>query len=313
MAFLKLTFWRSLLALATIFATIAVSFFLMRLAPGGPFDQERRLAPEVIANLNAKYNLDKPLPEQFYLYVKGLLHGDFGPSMIYPDLSVADLVSSGLWASLQIGTAAIAIAVILGVFVGAVAARRLGGFTDKFLMGTALFGIVVPSFVLAPLMSLLLAVNLQWFAVAGWGSGGWRNLTLPIVALAIPQIGVIARLMRGSLADVLGQMHIRTAQAKGLSPSKVLVFHALRQAMFPVISYLGPAMAGILTGSIVIEQVFGIDGLGRHFVKGALDRDYPLVMGTVIVYTTFIMLFNLLADLLYALLDPRIRHASSSK
>ena len=243
MAFVKLTIWRSFLALATIFVTITVSFFLMRLAPGGPFDQERRLAPEVIANLNAKYNLDKPLLQQFYIYIKGLLHGDFGPSMIYPDLSVSDLVFSGLWASFQIGTAAIALSVVLGVLVGAIAARRLGGASDSMLMGVALFGIVVPSFVLAPLMSLFLAVNLQWFAVAGWGDGGWRNLT----------------------------------------------------------------------GSIAIEQVFGIDGLGRHFVKGALDRDYPLVMGTVIVYTTFIMIFNLLADLLYAVLDPRIRHASSTK
>ncbi|MEQ9695949.1 ABC transporter permease subunit [Shimia sp. SDUM112013] len=302
---------RAFSAFLTLALTITVSFFLMRLAPGGPFDQERRLPAEVMANLKQKFHLDKSLIEQFWIYVKGLTRGDFGPSMIYSDFSVSDLVFQGLWASMQIGLAAIGVSLVLGVLLGALAAVRMGGWLDQTLMAFSLAGIAIPTFILAPLMSLVLAVHLKWFAVAGWGDGGFYYLTLPVVALAIPQIGIIARLMRGSMADVLTQMHIRTAHAKGQHPLLVVSNHAFRQSLFPVISYLGPAMAAILTGSVVIERVFAIEGLGRHFVQGALDRDYPLVMGTVIVYTTFIMLFNFVADLLYVLIDPRIRETGN--
>lgn len=307
MGFIYFLCKRILAAIITIAVTITVSFFLMRLAPGGPFDLGRIMPPQVQANLKRHFHLDLPIFDQYLIYMRDLLHADLGPSMVYVDRSVSSVLASGLVATLQIGICAILLALVLGIAVGMLAAVSPNGLLSRLIVNLSMIGVLVPSFILAPLLSLILAFQLRWFAIAGWGDGSWYYLTLPVIAVALPQVGIIAKLMRASLMDVLGQMHVRTAIAKGLPPATVLVKHALRPALFPVISYMAPAMANILTGSVVVEQVFAIDGIGRYFVQGALNRDYTTVMGTVIVYTSFIVLFNMLTDLVYVLADPRVQ------
>jgi oligopeptide transport system permease protein len=305
---LRYTIWRLFSAIPTLFVLVTLAFFLIRVAPGGPFDDERQLPAEIEANLKRAYSLDAPLWQQYLVYLGRLLHGDFGPSFKYKDYTVTELIWSGFPVSLRIGLAAIILAVVIGTAAGIVAALRQNSRTDYAVMSFAMLGIAVPNFVVAPLLSLVLGVYLNLLPVAGWGDGALRNLVLPVVALALPQVAYVARLTRGSLIEVLRANYIRTAHAKGLPERLVILRHAMRAALLPVVSYLGPATAAIITGSVVIEQIFSIPGIGRYFVQGALNRDYTLVLGVVVFYGVLIVLFNLLVDLAYALLDPKVRY-----
>ena len=295
-------------AVPTLLLIVTVSFFLMRVAPGGPFDTDRPLEGTVRANLNAAYGLDLPLWRQYLNYLGNLATGDLGPSFIYRDLSVAELLGAGLPVSIQLGSFALLLALVVGVALGTLAAVRQNQASDYAVTTVATFGVTVPNFVVGPVLSLVFGVMLGVLPAGGWGGGSWRNMVLPVVTLALPQIAVIARLTRASLIEQLRAHHVRTARAYGLPARSVVVRHALRSALLPVVSYLGPAAAALLTGSIVIETIFGVPGVGRYFVQGALSRDYTLVMGTVVMVAVFVVLFNLLVDLLYALLDPRVRY-----
>ncbi|MGJ8517096.1 oligopeptide ABC transporter permease OppB [Carnimonas bestiolae] len=295
-------------AIPTLLIVITVSFFLMRLAPGGPFDGERQLPPEIEANLMAAYHMDEPLWQQYVRYLGGIAHGDFGPSFKYKDFSVTDLIWQGFPVSLKLGAWAMLVALIIGLPLGIIAAIKRNSAIDYIVMGIALGGIAVPSFVIAPILALVFGVILAWLPAGGWNDGALPNLVMPVVALALSQIASIARLMRASMIEVLSSQYIRTARAKGLTPTEVIVRHALRPALLPVLSYLGPAIAAIVTGSVVIEQIFGLPGIGRYFVQGALNRDYTLVMGVVVFYAILIIVMNLIVDLLYSVLDPQIRY-----
>ena len=292
----------------TFLAVVAAAFFLMRAAPGGPFDEERALPAEIEANLQAAYGLDRPVTEQFARYLGGLLHGDLGPSFRLKDFTVAELIGRGLPVTFSIGAGALLLALALGVPLGLVAGLRHNGWADHAVMAVALVGIAVPGFVVAPVLALVFGLYLGWLPVAGWEAGSPRHMVLPVVTLALPYVAYLARLTRGSLLEVLQSPYIRTARAKGLAPQVLLRRHALRPTLLPVVSFLGPAAAGLLTGSLVVEQVFGLPGVGRYFVQGAINRDYTLVMGMVVFYASLILLFNLLVDLAYGWLDPRIRH-----
>jgi oligopeptide transport system permease protein len=293
-------------AIPTLFIIVTVAFFLIRVAPGGPFHLERPLDPQVMENLLRVYHLDKPLWQQFLLYLGNLLRGDLGPSFVYRDFSVGDLLGSGLPVSMQLGGAALLLAFILGTTLGTLAALRQNRPGDYGVMAAAMIGITIPNFVMAPVLTLIFALYLDWLPAGGWGEGALANKLLPVFTLALPQIAVIARLTRGSMIEALRSNHVRTARANGLPGYVVVVVHALRGALLPVVSYLGPA--ALITGSVVIETIFGIPGVGRYFVQGALNRDYTLVMGTVVMIAAFVVVFNLLVDLLYALLDPRVRY-----
>ena len=295
-------------ALPTLLVIVTAAFFLMRLAPGGPFDDEQTLAPEIAANLEAAYGLDQPILVQYRNYLGGLLRGDLGPSFRYKDFEVSELIARGLPITASLGAAALLLAVIAGVPLGMLAGRRRNRASDHVVMGVALAGIAVPNFVVAPLLALVFGVLLGWLPVSGWESGNLRYAILPVITLALPFIAYIARLTRGSLLEVLQSPHIRTARAKGLSESRILWRHAFKPTILPVVSFLGPAAAALLTGSLVVEQIFGLPGVGRYFVQGAVNRDYTLVMGMVVFYAVLIMLLNLLVDLAYGWLDPRIRH-----
>jgi oligopeptide transport system permease protein len=295
-------------ALPTLFIIIAIAFFMMRLAPGGPFDKERKLSAEVEANLMKAYHLDEPLPQQFARYVGNLLQGDFGPSFQYKDFTVTELIWGGFPASLKLGGIAMLLATGFGIALGSLAALRQNSAIDYAVMATAMTGITIPNFVVAPLLTLIFGLGLGLLPVGGWGGGDLSHVILPITALALPQIAAVARLTRGSMIEVLHSNYVRTARAKGLPERITLTRHALRAALLPVVSYLGPAVAGIITGSIVIEQIFGIPGIGRYFVQAALNRDYTLVMGVTVFYGALIILFNLAVDLLYGFLDPKVRY-----
>jgi len=305
---LKYGFKRLLGAIPTLLIMIAIAFFMIRMAPGGPFDSERSLPPEVEANLRAAYHLDDPLYKQFGRYLGNLAHGDFGPSFQYKDFTVTELVMSGFPVSLKLGGLAMMLALLVGVSAGTIAALRQNTRTDFAVMATSMTGISIPNFVMAPILILLFAVYLGWLPAGGLGDGGLEYLILPVISLALPQIAYISRLTRGSMIEVLNSNFIRTARAKGLSERRVILRHALKPALLPVLSYLGPATAAIITGSVVIEQIFGVPGLGRHFVQGALNRDYTLVMGVVVFYGSLIIVFNFLVDILYAKLDPRVKY-----
>jgi oligopeptide transport system permease protein len=299
---------RILTSIPTLLVIVTVAFFMMRIAPGGPFDRERALPAEIEKNVLAAYDLDQPLVVQYGDYLLGVLQGDFGPSFKYRDFTVAELLWTGFPASLKVGGLAIVLAVLLGITLGTLAALRQNTGFDYAVMATAMTGITIPNFVMAPLLTLIFGVYLSWLPVAGWNGGAPRNLILPVIALALPQIAYIARLTRGSMIEVMHTNYVRTARAKGLRERIVVVRHALKGALLPVVSYLGPATAQVVTGSVVIETIFGIPGIGRYFVQGALNRDYTLVMGTVIVFAVLIILLNLVVDLLYSLLDPKVKH-----
>ncbi|HZF25102.1 MAG TPA: oligopeptide ABC transporter permease OppB [Steroidobacteraceae bacterium] len=299
---------RLLGAIPTLFIIVTLTFFVMRLAPGGPFDQEQSLPPQVRANLQAAYGLDQPLPVQYFRYLQGVVHGDFGPSFRYRDFTVRELIAQGLPVSVTLGLAALAFSILVGIPLGALAALHHNRPLDHALRFAALIGLALPTLVVAPLLALLFGIKLRWLPVGGWEPGSLRTLVLPAFALALPLIAFISRLTRASLLEVLGSGFIRTAQAKGMPAHVVVARHALRPALLPVVSYLGPATAAVLTGSLVVETVFNIPGMGKYLVQGALNRDYTLVMGFVVVYAALTLLTNLLADLAYGVLDPRVRH-----
>jgi oligopeptide transport system permease protein len=298
---------RVLSAIPTLFIIVTISFFLIRLAPGGPFDLERPLEAKVMENLRRIYQLDKPLYEQYWLYLSALARGDLGPSFYFRDFTIAELFARGLPISMRLGFTALALALVVGATLGTIAAFRQNRAIDYAVIGIATFGITVPTFVVAPVLQIVFGLMLAWLPVGGWNDGAIRNTVLPILTLALPQVAVIARMTRASMIEVLRSNPIRTLRANGL-PGSIIVRHALRGAALPVVSYLGPAAAALLTGSVVVETIFGRPGVGRYFVEGALNRDYTLVMGTVIVIAVFVLVFNLLVDLVYALIDPRVRY-----
>lgn len=295
---------RLLSTIPTLLLVVTIAFFMIRLAPGGPFDLERPLQPQVMANLRRIYQLDQPLWAQYWLYLSALLRGDLGPSFYYPDFSIAELFGRGLPVSIRLGGSALLLALVIGGGLGTAAAFRQNRREDYLVIGVATLGITVPPFVIAPVLQIVFGLQLSWLPVGGWVD--WRSPVLPVATLAIPQIAIIARMTRAAMIEVLRSNPIRTLRANGL-PLAVVVRHALRGAALPVVSYLGPAAAALLTGSVVVESIFGIPGIGRFFVEGALNRDYTLVMGTVVVIAGFVLVFNLAADILYAILDPRVR------
>lgn len=311
MATIAFVLRRLLGAIPTLALVVALSFLLTRLAPGGPFDEEQALPPDIRANLEAAYGLDQPVHVQFGRYLRGLLHGDFGPSFKFRDFTVGELIADGLPVSLALGATAMLLALALGIPAGTLAALARGRAADRALMAFAVVGISVPVFVVAPVLALVFGIWLRWLPVAGWVPGRPSDLVLPVVALALPLVAYIARLMRGSLLEVLRATWIRAARARGLPEKTVILRHALPAALLPVVSYAGPAAAAVLAGSLVVETLFGLPGMGRHLVQGALNRDYTLVMGMVIVYAALMIVLNLAADLAYAWLDPRIRQERS--
>lgn len=305
---LSYTFKRILSAIPTLLIIITLAFFMMRLAPGGPFDSERQLPPEIEANILKAYNLDKPLYEQYFIYLDNMLHFDFGPSYKYRDFSVTELIKAGLPASMEIGGYAILFAALIGVTLGTLSALNQNQKLDYTIMGLAMTGIAIPNFVVAPVLSLILGVYLSWLPVAGWNGGSLSHLILPVISLALPQVAYIARLTRGSMIEILHSNFIRTARAKGLRERLVVMRHAVKGGLLPVITYLGPAIASITTGSVVIESIFDVPGIGRYFVNGALNRDYPLVMGVVVFYAVLIIVMNLLVDVIYSFIDPKLKN-----
>jgi oligopeptide transport system permease protein len=297
---------RFLTALATLFAVVTIAFFLIRVAPGGPFNLERPLDPRVMENLRHLYHLDEPLWRQYVRYLDGLAHGDFGPSFAWRDYSVGELLAHAFPISAGLGAAALAIAALCGIAAGVFAALRRRTPADQVIVATTTFGLTIPTFVIAPLLQLIFGLTLHWLPIGGWAEGGVLRFVLPIATLAAPQAAAIARLTRAAMIEALAASSIRTLRAYGLTRAMILR-RALRAALAPVVSYLGPTAAALMTGSVVVETIFGIPGMGRAFVNGALDRDYTLVMGATIVVAALVILFNFIVDIAYALLDPRVR------
>jgi len=294
--------------LPTLFVIITVSFFLVRLAPGGPFDQELKLPPSVRANLDRLYGLDQPLGVQYLHYLEHLAQGDLGPSLKLRDFSVSELIAEGFPVSATLGLSALLLALCLGIPLGVAAALWRDRATDIGITGFVTLAVALPSFVTGPLLALIFGLYLHWLPVGGWEDGAPRYLILPVLTLGLPVAAYVTRLTRGSLLEVLRANHIRTARARGLGEVRILLRHALRPALLPVVSYLGPAAAFVVTGSLVVETVFALPGTGRYLVQGAINRDYSLVMGMVILYGVLTLLLNLAADLIYGWLDPRVRH-----
>jgi oligopeptide transport system permease protein len=299
---------RLLTAIPTLFVIVTLAFFLIRVAPGGPFNQERGLSPEIRANLEAQFGLNDPLWLQYLNYLKNLAQGDFGPSYNLPDFTVTELFAAGLPISIQLGAAALGLALIVGTVLGTIAALNQNKAADYAVIATATAGSTIPTFVVAPIIQLLFGLTWMLLPIGGWGDGAFVNKIGPIITLSLPQIAIVARLMRGAMIESLRSHHIRTARALGLSEWSVVVRHALRGALLPIVSYAGPAAAALLTGSIIVETIFSIPGVGRYFVDAALNRDYTLVMGTVVVIAIFTIVFNLIVDVLYAVVDPRVRY-----
>ena len=298
---------RVLISIPVLFLVASTTFFIMRFAPGGPFVSERAIPPEILASIQAKYGLDKPLFSQYKQYLGNLLQLDLGPSYKYPDRTVNDIIATAFPVSLQLGLAALAFALLIGLTAGLIAALKQGRIADRLTMGLILFGISVPTFVTGPLLVFVFSLSLYWLPPALWGS--WKNVILPAVTLGLPYAVYIARLTRSELIDVLRQDYIRTARAKGASEFRLMWKHARNTTLMPVVSFLGPALADLVTGSIVVEKIFAIPGLGRYFVESAFSRDYTTVLGTVVFYAALLIIANLLVDVLYRFLDPRIEYS----
>lgn len=295
-------------AIPTMLVLITISFFLMRYAPGNPFSSERPLPPEVMANINAKYGLDKPVSEQYLTYLTNIVQGDFGPSFKYKDYTVNELIASALPVSVKIGLAAFVFTVIMGVTVGTIAALKQNTWIDYTIMSTAMLGVVMPSFVLAPVLIYIFAIQFSLFPAGGWQDGGFEYMALPVLGMSLLYVATFARITRGSMIETLNSNFIRTARAKGLSYGYIVVKHALKPALLPVVSYMGPAFVGIITGSVVIETIFDLPGIGKLFVNAAFNRDYSLVMGVTILIGFLFILFNAIVDILLAYIDPKIRY-----
>ncbi|MGR5548796.1 oligopeptide ABC transporter permease OppB [Vibrio sp. DNB22_12_1] len=295
-------------AIPTMLVLITVSFFLMRFAPGNPFSSERPLPPEVMANIEAKYGLDKPVFEQYTAYLTNVIQGDFGPSFKYLDYTVNELISVALPVSAKVGFIAFIFTVILGVTIGTIAALKQNSWLDYTIMSTAMLGVVMPSFVLAPALIYLFSLHWNLFPAGGWHDGSWQYLVLPVIAMSLLYVATFARITRGSMIETLNSNFIRTARAKGLSYRYIILKHALKPALLPVVSYMGPAFVGIITGSVVVETIFGLPGIGKLFVNAAFNRDYSLVMGVTILIGFLFILFNAIVDILLAMIDPKIRY-----
>ncbi|MGF1696044.1 oligopeptide ABC transporter permease OppB [Vibrio lamellibrachiae] len=295
-------------AIPTLLVLITVSFFLMRFAPGNPFSSERPLPPEVMANIEAKYGLDKPVFEQYTTYLTNILQGDFGPSFKYQDYTVNELIAVALPVSAKVGLIAFIFTVIMGVSVGTIAALKHNTWVDYTIMSTAMLGVVMPSFVLAPALIYLFSLHWNLFPAGGWHNGGAQYIVLPVIAMSLLYVATFARITRGSMIETLNSNFIRTARAKGLSYPYIVVKHALKPALLPVVSYMGPAFVGIITGSVVVETIFGLPGIGKLFVNAAFNRDYSLVMGVTILIGFLFILFNAIVDILLAMIDPKIRY-----
>jgi oligopeptide transport system permease protein len=294
-------------AIPTLFALITISFFVMRVAPGGPFSGNRKITEAVLANLNRAYHLDEPIWMQFGRYLWGLARFDFGPSMKYRDYSVTELIVQGLPVSIEVGLWAMLLATIAGIVLGIVGALRRNGMTDLSAGVVAMVGLAVPNFVIGPLLQILFGLELRWLPIAGW-DGSINAKILPILVLALPNIAYISRLTRASMIESLRTNYVRTARAKGIGAHRVIWKHALTGAMLPVIAYLGPATAITVTGSVIVEQIFGIPGIGRYFVEGAAPRDYPLVMGVTIIYGGIVILANIITDVARGVIDPKVSY-----
>jgi len=298
---------RLLSTIPLLLVILFASFVFMRSAPGGPFDAERALPPQIEANLEAKYHLDEPVEKQFLRYLDGLLHGDLGPSLKYQARSVNEIIGQALPVSLVLGATALAFALLVGIPAGVVGALHHNRTEDYLTMSVSLLGICVPNFVLGPILIIVFSFAVGWFPAGGWGS--WNQLILPALTLGAIRAAYIARLSRAGMLEVIHQDFIRTARAKGLRERIVIGKHALRVAILPVITYLGPATASVLVGSVVVERIFSIPGLGSFFVNSALNRDYTMAMGTVLLYSGLLIFLNLMVDVLYAVLDPRVELA----
>ncbi|MBI4442732.1 MAG: ABC transporter permease [Acidobacteria bacterium] len=297
---------RLVVSIPVIFLVATTTFFIMRLAPGGPFMSERAIPPEIQANLQAKYGLDQPLWIQYWRYLGNLVRLDLGPSYKYPERTVNQIIAEGFPVSLQLGLAALCFALLIGIPGGVLAAVKHRTVIDRLTMSVILVGISIPTFVLGPLLIFTFSLTLYWFPPALWGSA--QQLVLPAITLGTPYSVYIARLTRTQMVDVLQQDYIRTARAKGVGPLRVLYKHARNATLLPVVSYLGPAVADLVTGSIVVEKIFAIPGLGRYFVESAFSRDYTTVLGTVLFYAVLLILANMVVDVLYRFLDPRIEY-----
>ncbi|MCF6094123.1 ABC transporter permease [Microaerobacter geothermalis] len=291
--------------IVTLFVIVTITFLLMNAIPGDPFTSENRIPEQVLKNLRAYYGLDDPLIVQYVKYLKGIVTFDLGPSIKSETRGVNQLIADGFPVSAQLGIQAVLTAVVFGIFFGIIAAMRHNGWLDYLSMIFAIIGISVPSFIMATILINYFAVKLDWFPVATWGT--WKHTVLPSVALALAPMAYIARLTRSSILEVLSMDYVQTAIAKGVIGFRLVFRHVLRNALIPVVTVLGPISAGILTGSFVIEQIFGIPGMGRYFVMGITDRDYPVILGTAVFYSTILVLFIFVVDIAYTLIDPRIK------
>jgi oligopeptide transport system permease protein len=303
---MKFILRRLLISIPMLFLVVAVAFFMIHASPGSPFVSERGLAPEVRRSLEHTYGLDQPTAVQFGRYLSGLAHGDLGPSLKYRGRSVLSLIADGLPVSVAIGATALLLGLLTGTALGLAGALRRHGMTDHGLMVLGVAALCVPTFVTAPLLVLVFASHLGWMPTAGLAAG-WRSYVLPVMVLSLPQVAIIARLVRAGMLEVLDSSYVRTARSRGLPEYRVILRHALPTAILPVIAYLGPASAGVITGSLVVEKIFGLPGVGRYFVISALQRDYTVLMGVVILYAAAILVFNLVSDLLLHWVDPRVR------
>jgi oligopeptide transport system permease protein len=293
-----------------MFVIVTLSFFMMRLAPGGPFSSEKEVPPAVLENLLKKYHLDESLPRQYLRFLGDVLRGDLGPSFTNKDFTVNDLIAQSLPNSIILGLTSLGFALVIGVTIGIISALRQNSALDYGSMSVAVMGISIPLFVAGPVLMLIFAVKLKWLPTSGWitGRNGLATLILPAFTLSMPYFAYIARLSRASIVETLRSDYIRTARAKGLSMPVIMVKHVLKGALLPVVSYLGPACAGIVTGSVVVESIFLVPGLGTFFVRSALNRDYTLIMGTIIVYSSILVVMNFIVDIIYGFLDPRISY-----
>ncbi|MBL8711225.1 MAG: ABC transporter permease subunit [Rhodospirillaceae bacterium] len=298
---------RTLGSIPTLFVLAAITFFMMRVAPGDPFSGNRRLTPEVLANLRRAFNLDLPLWEQFWRYIWGVLHFDFGPSIKNRDYSVSELIGIGFPTSLEVGMWAMLVAAIIGIALGIAGALRRNTSVDYSVGAIAMVGLAIPIFVIGPVAQSYFGLHLRWLPISGWGDS-WTYRILPVLTLALPNIAYISRLMRGSMIEIMRTNYVRTARAKGLGERRTILRHALKGALLPVVAYLGPATAITITGSIVVEQIFSIPGIGRYFVDAAINRDYPLVMGVTLFYGSIVIFANLLTDIVRGLLDPKVSY-----
>ena len=302
---------RSLQAIPVLLIVISITFVLIRAAPGGPFDSERAVAPEVLQKLNERYNLDQPLHTQLIDYLINIAQGDFGPSFRYPGRTVNELIFNGLPITFELGVYAMLFAMCIGIMAGIIASIRPNSFQDYVPMSLSMAGICLPSFVLGPLLVLVFAIWMEWLPVSGWGQFPGDKI-LPTITLGSVYAAYIARLTRGGMLEILSQEFIRTARSKGLSEASVILKHGLKGGLLPVVSFLGPAAAGLLSGSFVVESIFQIPGLGRFYIQAAFNRDYTMIMGTTIFFSTLIIGFNLLSDIVAAWLNPRIRYGEES-